>query len=202
MIAPHFDLLARPRRIAIIGNAGGGKSMLARRLGAALDLPVRVVDDVQWLPGWQRAPLERVAAAHADWLAADGWVIDGWGGWDLIEARFRAADAVAFVDLPLARHYWWALRRHAKAIAGRPDGWPPTGCEAWPITAHLVRLMWRVHRELRPRLLELSGRAEFRPRVAHIRSVGAMRVFERDVASAPAPAASRTAPPPPIPKPR
>jgi adenylate kinase family enzyme len=34
-------------RIAIIGNAGGGKSILARRLGAALCLPVYTVDDVQ-----------------------------------------------------------------------------------------------------------------------------------------------------------
>lgn len=179
MIAPVTPPTPRPRRIAIIGNAGGGKSLLARRLGRALDLPVHVVDDVQWLPGWERAPLDRVAEVHARWLAAPRWVIDGWGAWDLIEARFRAADTVVFVDLPLARHYWWALKRHAKAIAGRPDGWPPEGCEAWPVTARLMRIMWRVHRELRPRLVELTARAELRPRVAHLRSPAELRGFAR-----------------------
>jgi MoxR-like ATPase len=35
------------RRVAIIGNAGGGKSTLARTLGAALALPFHEVDLLQ-----------------------------------------------------------------------------------------------------------------------------------------------------------
>ena len=41
-------------RVAIIGNAGGGKSLLARYLGETLRLPVHTIDDVQWDPGWKR----------------------------------------------------------------------------------------------------------------------------------------------------
>ena len=41
-------------RIAIIGNAGGGKSTLARKLGKALDLPVTHVDSIQYRSDWQR----------------------------------------------------------------------------------------------------------------------------------------------------
>jgi adenylate kinase family enzyme len=66
-------------RVSIIGNAGGGKSTLARRLGARLALPAYQVDPLQWLPGWQPAPAEVIGATHSQWLAQPGWVIDGWG---------------------------------------------------------------------------------------------------------------------------
>ena len=35
-------------RIAIIGNAGGGKSLLARHLGQSLGLPFHAIDDLRW----------------------------------------------------------------------------------------------------------------------------------------------------------
>jgi adenylate kinase family enzyme len=44
------------QRMAIVGNAGGGKSTLARPLGAKLDLPMYPMEPVQWLPGWVPAP--------------------------------------------------------------------------------------------------------------------------------------------------
>ncbi len=65
------------QRIAIIGNAGGGKSRLARYLGDALELPVFSVDDVQFQPGWLSSPLEAVADIHSEWLREPRWVIDG-----------------------------------------------------------------------------------------------------------------------------
>ncbi len=38
-------------RVAIIGNAGGGKSTMARKLAAARGLPYFAVDKFQWRPG-------------------------------------------------------------------------------------------------------------------------------------------------------
>jgi adenylate kinase family enzyme len=38
-------------RIAVIGNSGGGKSVLARRLAFELQLPYVEVDSLLWLPG-------------------------------------------------------------------------------------------------------------------------------------------------------
>jgi adenylate kinase family enzyme len=164
------------QRIAIIGNAGGGKSLFARRLSMTLALPLRVVDDVQWRPGWVPAPACEIATAHARWLRDERWVIDGWGGWDLIEQRFAAADAIVVVDFPIALHYWWAAKRQARVMLGVRGDWPPPGCRAWPVTARLARLMWHVHREMRPRLLELVGRDEFRPRVHHVREPRALEI--------------------------
>jgi adenylate kinase family enzyme len=52
------------RRIAIVGNAGGGKSTLARRLGVALAIPVYEIDLLQCKPGWVLASSEEIGQAH------------------------------------------------------------------------------------------------------------------------------------------
>src|SRR5579859_5588543 len=103
-------------RVAVIGNAGGGKSTLSRKLGQALGLPVHSIDKIQWRPGWTRAPDEEVRSAHEAILASGRWIIDGWGGWDNMQARFEAADTIIFVDFPIAVHYWWAFKRQVKCL--------------------------------------------------------------------------------------
>jgi adenylate kinase family enzyme len=172
------------QRIAIIGNAGGGKSVLARALGRALALPVHSIDDVQWRPGWTRAPAGDVAAHHAIWLAGDRWIIDGWGDWELIAARFAAADAIVVVDFPLHIHYRWAFRRQVEVALGLRRDWPPAGCDALSITRRLLAVMRYVHRELRPTLLTLIADERFRDRVVHLRSPSALRQWRTEVTEA------------------
>ena len=168
-----------PRRIAIIGNAGGGKSVLARTLGGALGLPVHTIDDVQWEAGWTRAPLAKLAAVHAAWLREPAWIIDGWGSWEQIEARFSAADTIVVVDFPLWRHRWWAARRHVASMLGLRRDWPPAGCRALPVTRELWRVMNVVHRELRPRLLAMVAEPRLRDRVVIVRSPAELAAFRR-----------------------
>ena len=167
------------RKVSIIGNAGGGKSVLARQLGSGLNIPVYVVDDAQWEPAWQPALPDKVAMLHNRWLTQRRWIIDGWGGWDLIEQRLLAADTIIVVDFPLWVHYWWALRRHIAAIMGRNQGWPPAGCRAWPVTFKLLRVMWHVNRELRPRLLNLVAEARFQGRIVYIQSPQQLHAFRQ-----------------------
>jgi len=171
-------------RIAIVGNAGGGKSVLARALGEALGLPVHTVDDVQWRPGWTRAPLDEVAAAHAAWLVGPRWVIDGWGSWELMAERFAAADTIVLVDFPLRVHYRWAIKRQLECAVGLRRDWPPPGCAALPITRELLRLMKRVHLEMRPRLVVLLDEPKLREKVVTLRSPRELRRWRDGVRDA------------------
>jgi len=44
------------QRVALFGNAGGGKSTLARRLAEITRLPLHVLDMIQFKPGGEAAP--------------------------------------------------------------------------------------------------------------------------------------------------
>jgi adenylate kinase family enzyme len=167
-------------RIAIIGNAGGGKSTVARRLRDLLGLPLHPIDQIQWRPGWQPAPKEELAEAHAKVLGEARWIIDGWGDFDLIEDRFRQADTVILIDYPLWRHYWWAIKRQFKCLfRARIDG--PPGCPMLPMTWPLLKMIWMIDRHAMPRLRALVDKQRDQKRVYHIRTVGGLRAFHDDI---------------------
>jgi len=163
-------------RVAVIGNAGGGKSMMCRKLSASLNIPLFPIDKIQWKPGWIPAPYAEVKTEHDRLIAQERWIIDGWGTFDLIETRFKEADTIIFVDHPLFVHYWWALKRQFACIfAPRMDG--PDGCPMLPMTIPLLKMIWNIHFHLRPKLLELVNRYRSGKQVIHIKSPKELRLF-------------------------
>src|SRR5437867_235793 len=67
-------------RIVIFGTSGSGKTTLARRLAAALSLPLVELDRINWQPGWRGLntddPAEFVRQVEAA-TAGEAWVTDG-----------------------------------------------------------------------------------------------------------------------------
>ncbi len=163
-------------RVAVIGNAGGGKSTLCRKLSQARQLPLFPIDQIQWKPGWTPASYDEVKRQHEHILAGDRWIIDGWGPFDLIEARFAAADTIIFVDLPLYVHYWWTIKRQVACLfRPRPDG--PEGCPMLPMTWPLLKMIWQIHHHARPKLLDIVNRYRADKDVFHITSPRELRRF-------------------------
>ena len=179
MTVEEWDFGRRLRKISIIGNGGGRKSTLARHLGHVLELPVYSIDDYQFQPGWRRTPAEEMSNAHETWLSNSGWIIDGWGSWDLIEKRFEKADLIVFVDFPLKLHYRWALKRQVQAMLGLSKDWPPPGCRALPITWLLMKTLWRVNRDYLPRLMRLTSEEPLRSRVVELYSPGDLQALRK-----------------------
>jgi len=158
----------------VIGNAGGGKSTLARRLAAEMDLPLLSVDQIMWAPGWQRVPEDQYQKCHAEWLRQERWLIDGVGSWPTIKARLAAADTIIFVDLPFVQHLFWASKRQiASLIWGRQDG--PKNSPMWRVTLPLFRMMFWLHHHLRPDLIASIQAESTRARVIVIRSKSQLR---------------------------
>ncbi len=163
-------------RIAIIGNAGGGKSTLARELHALLGLPLHAIDQLQWRPGWQPTPPVGFFAAHTALLTESHWIIDGWGDFAAIEARFDRADTLVLVDYPLWRHYAWALKRQFLCLfRARPDG--PPGCPMLPMTWPLLKMIWSVDRLALPRLRALVDAHRDQKKVFHVRTLPDLRAL-------------------------
>jgi len=76
------------KRVAVFGNAGGGKSTIARRLSELTGLPLYVVDMMQFRAGGVKVPQHEFLQAHADLLRRDEWVLDGFGSAALSWERF------------------------------------------------------------------------------------------------------------------
>lgn len=161
------------RRVAVVGNAGAGKTTLCRRLGGALSLPVYALDSIKWRAGWEPVPAAEIARQCHAWIARDRWVIDGFGTWDFMAAEFERAEVIVFIDLPLHVHYWRAFKRQARDIFhARPD--LPENCPMLRMTVPLFKTIWHTHKLARPRLLNLLGQFRASKTVLHLQTRAAL----------------------------
>jgi adenylate kinase family enzyme len=67
-------------RIVVVGTSGAGKTTLARRIAALLELPHIELDAVNWQSGWQdltRHDPEEFVRRVNDAIKAEAWVLDG-----------------------------------------------------------------------------------------------------------------------------
>ncbi|WP_176014232.1 AAA family ATPase [Victivallis sp. Marseille-Q1083] len=138
------------QRILIIGCCGAGKSVLARRLGKRLRLPVHHLDRLWWQPGWQEKAREQFDAELADLLRQDRWIIDGNYQRTLAE-RLQYADTVILLQYSRRRCFWqtfkrrWQYRRRNREdlAAGCPER----------LNREFLRYIWTYNRAMLPRVL-------------------------------------------------
>ena len=150
-----------PARIVVIGNAGGGKSTLARRLAARRGLPYIEVDAFTWLPGWELVPDAGYRAAHERALAGDSWVLDGLGWLESIPARIARATEIILVDMPFWVHCWLAAERQIAWATGRLDH-PVAGAAEMPSTKGMFESLYETERDWMPEIRRLVAEAEAR----------------------------------------
>jgi len=168
------------KKVAVFGNAGGGKSTLARRLAEITRIPLHVVDVLRFPGGGPALPPERYAKLHADLLARDAWIIDGFENAGLAWERFAHADTLVYVDLPLSTHFWWVTKRFLKGLFAPPPGWP-AGSPLFASTMSSYRVLWPCHRQLTPKYRALVHEARKSKNVHHLRSPAEMESFLRNV---------------------
>ena len=99
------------KKVAVFGNAGGGKSTLSRRLAEITDLPLYVLDIVQFHNGIYRQDgkdggklsTEEYVSIHREILNQDEWIIDGAirKSARRFGERIAAADTLIYIDLPI-----------------------------------------------------------------------------------------------------
>jgi hypothetical protein len=166
-----------PARIVVIGNSGGGKSTLARRLAARRGLAYVEIDRLLWRPGWQPAPTDEYDAAHARAIAGEAWLLDGVGSRESIPARLARATEIVLVDLPLWLHFALAAERQIDYATNR-IAHPPAGERAMPPTRGLFENIWHIDRDWLPEIRRLVDQEEARGKaVARLQSLVALDEF-------------------------
>jgi adenylate kinase family enzyme len=133
----------------VLGPCGAGKSTLARRLGAALHLPVLHMDQFTWSAGWVMAPPEDRRAALERAVRGERWVLDGNTHSACV---YDAADTVVFLDLPRSTCIGRIVRRIVTTYGRvRPDMAP--GCPE-KIDWEFLRYVWDYPVHRRPVVLD------------------------------------------------
>jgi adenylate kinase family enzyme len=145
-----------PRRIQVRGISGAGKTTVARRLAALLDLPLVDLDELHWGPGWVEASAEELRAAVGTRIATGSWVVDGQYDGKLGTLVTDAADVLFWLDPPLtvalmrlARRTHRRIRTREVLFGGSVETWRTAvlGRESlflWAVRSHLrSRRTWR-----------------------------------------------------------
>jgi adenylate kinase family enzyme len=124
------------RKVVILGPGGAGKSVFAKKLGEAIDIPVIELDSLFWQPGLVPTPKDRWAEMQRQLVQHEAWILDGdLGPYDVVEPRLRAADTAIVLDFGVLRCAWRSLHRSRERL----DFW---------------KWLWSWHRRYRPVLMQ------------------------------------------------
>jgi adenylate kinase family enzyme len=102
---------ASPRRIAVIGTSGSGKTTFSRRVAAAIGAPHVELDSLFHGPNWTPAERDVFRARVSDAIAAPAWVTDGNYSSHLRDLIWPAADLVVWLDYPFRIVIWRLFKR-------------------------------------------------------------------------------------------
>ena len=140
------------KKVLVIGSGGSGKSTVATRLGALLELEVIHLDKLFWRPGWSRPAPEEWLQTVTDLTDRDSWILDGnYSG--TLELRVHKCDTVVFLDLSRWLCLWRIVTRGLRYRSGRrPD--MAEGCPE-KIDLEFVLWVWNYPRRTKPKVIKL-----------------------------------------------
>jgi adenylate kinase family enzyme len=112
-----------PRKIAVVGTTGSGKTTFARRLAKHVGAPCVELDALHWGPNWSECSEEEFQARVRSAIAADAWVVDGSYAGKLGDLVLERADLVVWLDLPLRTILGRLWRRTVHRIRNGVELW-------------------------------------------------------------------------------
>jgi len=136
-------------RIAVIGRSGGGKSTLARGLGAKLGLPVVHLDVLYWLPNWVASEPKPFREKLITALAEPRWITDG-NFMDTADLHIAGAQMVVWVDQPRGLCIRRALWRIVTERGGKRADMA-VGCDE-KFDPDFLAYIWNWDRNTRPKV--------------------------------------------------
>ena len=159
------------KKIVIVGNAAGGKTVLGRRLADLHGIPLFCIDSLQFKPGLVLRPFAETLQMVETIRLQDSWILDGFGPLDNLEKRFASADRIVWLDWPLWQNWIWFCKRQLLQIHHpRPELPAPANELTWTHTQKTFDYMWKVHTQMRPELARILNRAENKNKLSHIQN--------------------------------
>ena len=162
------------KKILVIGSGGSGKSTVATRLGALLNLEVIHLDKLFWRPGWVKPEPEDWLQTVNELTDRDSWILDGnYSG--TLDLRFRKCDTIIFLDLSRWLCLWRIVTRALRyRNASRPD--MAEGCTE-KIDLEFVLWVWNYPRRTKPKVVQMLREQCKRKEIVWLRSRGEVEKF-------------------------
>jgi adenylate kinase family enzyme len=158
------------RRVSVVGNSGAGKTSLARRIAAILDVPCIELDAIHHLPDWEPIDPDEFVARIDVLTRGDGWVVDGSYRPVVVDGPvWRRADTVVWLDPPrrtvMRQVTWRTLRRvitRQRLWNGNREQW--TDMLSWDPEKSIIAWAWTNH----DKYVDHFGAAMHAPQFAHL----------------------------------
>ncbi|MEO1638467.1 MAG: adenylate kinase [Pseudomonadota bacterium] len=163
-------------RIAVLGNAGSGKSTLSVAISQQYALPLHEVDRFMWGEGWAMTPVAEYEAVHDPIIATDHWLMDGMGHRESLVRRLDRATHVILCDFPLWQNFWLVAERQ-KAWAAGTLTLRPGDQDTPPPTKPLFETIWKIEKNWMPDIRSIVDAVEGQKPVHRIMSFEALQDF-------------------------
>lgn len=135
-----------PKKFALIGLPGSGKSTFASKLGNILNIPVHHLDRHMFEPGGKKKDKQEFIEIQKALLAEKAWVVEGCS-FSTFEMRFAAADVLIYFHFSRLVCFWRLFKRlfnYKKDFGGLRA-----------ITWEILKYTWNFDKEKRERIEEL-----------------------------------------------
>lgn len=143
------------RRISVVGNSGSGKTRSAGAIADRLDVPHLELDSIYHLPGWVPMPDAEFRERVSQFVADDGWVVDG--NYSIVsDLIWGRADAVVWLDMPRSTVMRQVVTRTLRPLKNGEALWNENR-ERWlnlidpRPDRNIILWAWTRHRDVRRR---------------------------------------------------
>jgi adenylate kinase family enzyme len=151
------------RRVSVVGNAGSGKTTLAKALAARLGVPHVELDAIFHQPNWTPLPTDEFRRQVADAVAADSWVVDG-NYSSVRDLVWQRADTVVWLDLSRPMVMRRVVARTLRRMATGEELWNANR-EQWRTLfdrdESIIAWAWTQHAKYRDRYAAAAGDAAY-----------------------------------------
>ncbi len=150
-------------KIAIIGNAGSGKTTLSFLLHKKLNIPLYHLDQFYWLPNWERIGMEKFTRIHSGLCTEKKWIIEG-PYLKTFSERALHADVIIFLDIPRFTCLWRVVKR-AYLYHGTVRPGSPAACKEQVLNLKFVSFLkwvWNFNNRYRDEIITIMNDDQYK----------------------------------------